>query len=142
MRAFLMALCGALPLAACAQAPLAGTSWQLVQIQAPSGAQGTVEVKLSSAYTLEFKADGTASARLDCNVGGGPWRTEPKPGGRAGNLVFVSWMTTAAACAPESVAHRVANAMLQVRSFALRDGRLWLSLAADAGTLVWSPLGR
>ena len=54
---------------------LAGTSWRLVQFQGGDGK--TVTVADRARYTIDFNADGTLAARIDCNRGRGTWKSSP-----------------------------------------------------------------
>jgi hypothetical protein len=47
---------------------------------------------------------------------------------------------TRAMCPPGSLDERIAREAQFVRSYILRDGNLYLSLFADGGIQVWSPL--
>jgi para-nitrobenzyl esterase len=87
--------------AGCAQvAPaadgLAGTSWQLVEFR---GGDGTVLTPDEGAkYTFTFGADGSFSARIDCNRGRGSWKS-PAPS----RLELGPMALTRAMCPPESL---------------------------------------
>jgi heat shock protein HslJ len=126
--------------------PLAGTSWQLHAIQSMDDAQGTTKVAEPSHFTLEFGRagrdgrDGRATLRLDCNRGNGAYQVAPAGDGSSGSLTFGPIATTRAMCPPPHLDQRVARDLAQVRSYLLRDGRLFLSLMADGGIYEWGPL--
>jgi para-nitrobenzyl esterase len=106
---------------------LGGTSWQLVSFR---GGDGTVlEPDDPSKYTLSFGADGRLSARIDCNRGTGAW-TSPA----AGRLQLGPLALTRAICAPGSLHDPIVRQLPYIRSYVMRDGRLYLSLMADGGT--------
>lgn len=112
---------------------LGGTSWQLVEIQPADGA--AVRPDEGAKYTLAFGEDGKVAARADCNRGAGSWKSDG-----ASRLEFGAFAVTRAMCPPSSLEPRFWRDLTQVRSYALRDGRLHLSLAADAATYVFAPL--
>ena len=127
MRALLLALLAA----ACAQTPpaeqaLPGTSWQLVKFQ--GGDDKVLTPDDRSKYTLVFNTDGTVSARIDCNRARGGW----KSAGR-GQLEFGPMAITRAMCPPGSLHDQIVRQLPYVRSYVLKDGRLFLALMADGG---------
>jgi para-nitrobenzyl esterase len=104
---------------------LAG-SWQLVKFQ---GGDGKVLVPDDKAnYTLAFEEGGGVSVRIDCNRGRGTWRSAAPS-----QLVFGPLALTRAMCPPAPLTDRLAKDWSYVRSYVIRDGRLFLSLMADAG---------
>ncbi len=125
--------------AACARAQpkpeLAGTSWQLVEVQYMDDT--TVRPDDGAKYTLAFRDDGDAEARADCNRAATTY-TSPQPG----QLVFGVFAATLAACPPGSLDARFLRDLGYVRSYLLRDGRLYLSLMADGGIYTFAPAGR
>ena len=118
---------------------LAGTSWQLVAIQSMDDAQGTTKVAEPSHFTLEFGRDGRAALRLDCNRSTGEYKVAPAGDGSSGSLTFGPVATTRAMCTPPHLDQRVARDLAYVRSFRLKDGKLYLSLMADGGIYEWAP---
>lgn len=124
--------------------PLAGSRWQLVAFQSMDDSQGTVRPAEPSHYTLEFGADGRVVVRLDCNRGAASWQAEPAPGASAlrasGSLQLGPLALSRAACAPGSLAPRLAQSWPYVRSYLIESNRLHLSLMADGGILTWAPL--
>ncbi len=119
--------------------PLVGTSWQLHAIQSMDDAQGTTKVADPSHFTLEFGRDGRAALRLDCNRGSGDYRVVPAGDGSSGSLSFGPVATTRAMCPPPHLDQRVARDLAHVRSYLLKDSRLYLSLMADGGIYEWAP---
>jgi para-nitrobenzyl esterase len=87
-------------------------------------------------YTLEFRDDGSVALRADCNLGTGTF-SSPEPG----RLVFGTFATTRAACPPDSLGPRFLTDLAHVRSYLLKDGRLYLSLMADGGIYAFAPFG-
>ena len=123
-------------LAGCAQlAPLPaleGTSWQLVKFQGGDGTVLTPDDK--SKYTLAFGADGSLSARIDCNRGRGSWKSP-----QSSRLEIGPMAITRAACPPGSLHDHIVKQLPYVRSYVLKNGRLHLSLMADGGIYEFEP---
>jgi heat shock protein HslJ len=119
--------------------PLADTAWRLVEIQSMNGATGTIRPDDPSLFTMRLNADGTANMQLDCNHANGKWTIQPGPGGSSGSFEFGPLAVTRALCAPPNLDERVTALARHVRSYLVKDGRLFLNLAADGGILVWEP---
>lgn len=112
---------------------LAGTSWQLVKFQ---GGDDTVVVPDdTSKYTLAFGTDGGLSARLDCNRGRGTWKSSGPNQLELGPMAL-----TRAMCPPGSLHDRMVKQLPFVRSYVIKDGRLFLSPMADGGIYEFEPL--
>jgi para-nitrobenzyl esterase len=114
---------------------LAGTSWQLVKFQ--GGDDRVLVPDDKSKYTLAFAADGSLNARIDCNRGRGTWKSSPP------NQLELSPMAlTRAACPPGSLHDRLVSQLPYVRSYIVKNGRLFLSLMADGGIYEFEPSAR
>ncbi|HEY8555301.1 MAG TPA: META domain-containing protein [Burkholderiales bacterium] len=114
---------------------LTGTAWQLVRFE---GGDGTVRVPdVRSKYTLSFAPDATVHVRFDCNRGRGSWRSEGPS-----QLAFGPLALTRAMCPPGSLHDLLVKQWPHVRTYVLRDGRLYLSLMADGGIFELEPLAR
>ena len=100
--------------------PLSGTSWQLVKFQGPDEQTFTVDDK--SKYTITFGANGRVTARVDCNRASSTWRLKGN-----GELHFGSWSRTSAKCGPGSLHDQIVTEGGDVRTFAIKDGHLFLS---------------
>ena len=111
---------------------LEGTSWRLVEIAMSDGV--TRPAIERSRYTLGFGASGVLHVRFDCNRGHGSWKSSG-----AGNLEFGPLSLTRAMCPPGSLHDQLLRQWPYVRSYVLRDGRLYLSLMADGGTIEFEP---
>ena len=126
----------------CAQTPpqtaadgLVGPTWQLVRFR---GGDGKVIIPGDrTSYTLAFRADGTVSARIDCNRGHGGYKL---PGGN--QIEFGPMAVTRAMCPPGAMEmhDHVLKQLPYVRSYVMKDGHLFLSLMADGGTFELEPL--
>ena len=112
---------------------LAGTSWQLVRFQGGDGKVMAPDDR--SKYTLAFNADGRVAARLDCNRGTGSWKSAGP-----GQLELGPMAVTRAMCAPGSLDHEVSKRLYHVRSYVMKDGRLFLAMMADGGVFELEPL--
>ncbi len=121
--------------------PLAGTDWTLVEIQSMDDAIGTTRPADPSQYSMRLDADGTVHMRLNCNVATGSWSSQPGPEPSSGRFAFGPLAMTRALCPPPSLDEQVAAQAEYVRSYLLRDDRLYLSLMADGGIYVWEPAG-
>lgn len=116
---------------------LAGTTWRLVEFQSMDDAIGTTRPNDPALYTLTLNADGTAALQLNCNRASGSWAAQPAGNGTSGGFTFGPLAMTRAFCPPPSMDQSIAAQAGFVRSFVIRDGRLYLSLMADGGILVW-----
>jgi heat shock protein HslJ len=112
---------------------LQGTAWQLVRFQ--GGDDRTLTPADPSNYTIEFAAGGQLTARVDCNRGRGTWKATPP-----GQLELGPLALTRAQCPPGSLHDQIARQWTNVRSFVIRDGRLFLSLMADGGIYEFAPV--
>jgi len=111
---------------------LEGTSWRLVQIAMSDGV--TKPAIERSRYTIGFGAAGVLNVRFDCNRGRGSW-TSP---GR-GQIEFGPLALTRAMCPVGSLHDELVRQWPHVRGYLVKDGRLYLTLMADGGTLEFEP---
>jgi heat shock protein HslJ len=119
-------------------ATLAGTSWQLHAIQSMDDAQGTTRIVEPQRFTIRFETEGRASLRLDCNRGMGSWQTKPAGDG-TGTLSFGPIAATRALCPPPHLDQKIVRDLGYVRSYLMKDGKLFMSLMADGGIYEWHP---
>ena len=112
---------------------LGGTSWQLVKFQGGDGAVLTPDDK--SKYTLAFGADGILRARIDCNRANGGWKSAGP-----NQLEFGPMAITRAQCPPGSLHDQIVKQLPYVRSYVMKDDRLFLSLMADGGIYEFEPV--
>lgn len=115
-----------------ASASLEGSSWRLVQIAMSDGV--TRPAIDRSRYTIGFGKEGVLNVRFDCNRGRGSW-TSSGPG----NLEFGPLALTRALCPTGSLHDPLVRQWPNVRSYLVKDGRLFLSLMADGGTIEFEP---
>ncbi len=85
-----------------------------------------------SAYTIEFRDDGTVAVRADCNSGTGRFESTPP------QLIMSDLSVTEMACPPRSLSDDFVRNLRDVRSFVFRGGQLYLTLMADAGIMIFS----
>jgi len=119
--------------------PLSGTSWRLVEFQSMSDEIGTVRPEDPSVYAMHLNSDGTVAMRLNCNRATGTWKAEPGNDPNGGTFEFGPLATTRALCPPPSMDESIAAQAGNIRSYLLRDGKLYLALMADGGIYVWEP---
>jgi epsilon-lactone hydrolase len=120
-------------------AGLAGTKWQMLAYQSSDDAIGRVLPDNPARYTVEFLPGNRAAIRLDCNRGNGKYAGGV---GSSGSLTFGPLATTRAACAPNAINRRFEQSIPSVRSFILKDGRLFLALQADSAVLEFEQIVR
>lgn len=111
----------------------------VISIQSMDDRQGTLRIADPAAFTLQFEADGRATMRLDCNRGTARWQVTPAADGTSGQLEFGPAAGTRARCRPPQLDERIFRGLAWVRSYLLKDGKLYLSLMADGGIYEWRP---
>jgi heat shock protein HslJ len=121
-----------------AAAPLAGTHWRLVEFQSMDDRQGTTRPRDGSLYTLWLHGDGTVTMQLDCNRAKGTWSAVPASEASSGRFAFGPLAATRALCPQPSMDGSILARFRFVRSYLLKQGRLYLSLLADGGIDVWA----
>lgn len=80
-------------------------------------------------YTLELQPGGVALVRADCNRGRGTYEISE------GRIKFGPIATTRMACPPGSLDGRYLKDLARVTTFFVEDGRLFLELPVDSGTM-------
>jgi hypothetical protein len=133
----MQSLCGVA--AAVADDPLADTAWRLVEFRSMDDAIGTLRPADPGLYTMLLHADGEVTMRLDCNRARGKWSAMPAADGVSGGFEFGPLAATRALCQPRNLDESIVAHSAHIRGYLLRDGRLHLSLMADAGIYVWEP---
>ena len=124
--------------AVAAAPPLAGTEWRLVEFQSMDDAQGITRPSAGTAYTMWLHGDGTVTMQLNCNRATGTWSARPGSDVTSGRFEFGPLAATSALCPPPGMDESVVAQSSYVRSYLLRDDRLYLSLMADGGIYVWA----
>jgi len=121
-------------------APLAGTQWRLVEFQSMDDAKGTERPSERTVYTMWLHGDGTVTMQLNCNRATGKWSATPGSAAASGRFEFGPLAATRALCPPPSMDESIVAQSAFVRSYLLKEGRLYLSLLADGGIYVWAPI--
>jgi heat shock protein HslJ len=99
---------------------LGGTSWQLARFQGSDDTTRTPDERAT--YTIEFAADGRLTARIDCNKGRGTWQSSGPNQLTLGPLAL-----TRGPCPPGSLHDHIVKQWDYIRSYIIKDGRLFLS---------------
>jgi heat shock protein HslJ len=111
---------------------LTGKTWQLTAITEKVPAfQGVVPAADQANYTIEFKADGTYSAKADCNMVSGTYTTTS-----SGGLTIVLGPSTLVACPEGSLGSQYVAGLGNAASYAITDSQLTITLK-DGGTLAY-----
>ena len=116
-----------------AASALQGTTWQLVEFL--GGDDRRLKPNDPTKYTIEFAANGVLAAQIDCNRGRGSWKLTPPS-----QLDLAPMVLTRAKCPDGSLHDQIVRQWTSVRSFVIRNGHLFLSLMADAGTYEFAPV--
>lgn len=116
--------------------------WKLEAIRSMDDAQGTTHIDRPELYTLSFGTNGRLSLRIDCNRGSAAWKSVPSADPASGMLEIGVLATTKAMCPPGSLDQKVLRDLPYVRTYLLKDGKLYLSLMADGGVYEWRPAAR
>jgi heat shock protein HslJ len=124
--------------AAATSATLGGTQWRLVEFQSMDDRQGITRPAEGSLYTMWLHGDGTVTMQLNCNRVTGSWSAEPGRDAASGRFEFGPLAATRALCPPPSMDESIVAQSTYVRSYLLKDNRLFLSLMADGGIYVWA----
>jgi len=118
--------------------PLAGTHWRLVEFQSMDDRQGITRPAAGSLYTMWLHGDGTVAMQLNCNRATGTWSAARGSDAASGRFEFGPLAVTRALCPPPSMDEGIVAQSRFVRSYLLKDDRLYLSLMADGGIYVWA----
>ena len=126
-------------LAGCSSTPpihlagIGGLSWQLVKYQGGNGAVLTPDDKAK--YTVAFKNNGNLSVRFDCNRGTGDWILNGPNQLRFGPLDI-----TRVVCPSGSWHDQLVRQWPFIRTYVVKSGHLYLSLASDGGSYEFEPI--
>ena len=113
--------------------PLTGTGWQLVKF---NGADGkAVLPDVGGKYAIEFGNNGQFRARVDCNRGQGTWRSSA-----ANQVEFGPLGLTTARCPVGSMHDQMVQNWPKIRTYAIRNGHLFLALMTDGSTYEFEPI--
>jgi heat shock protein HslJ len=113
--------------------PLTGTGWQLVKF---NGADGKAVVPdVGGKYAIEFGNNGQFRARVDCNRGTGTWRSLGP-----NQLEFGPLGLTSSRCPPGSMHEQFVQDWPKIRTYAIRNGHLFVALMTDGSTYEFEPI--
>jgi para-nitrobenzyl esterase len=115
-----------------AASELIGISWKLVKIAYSDDTIYKPDDPMK--YTLTFEDEGQVAVRIDCNRGYGTWKSSAP-----GQLEFGPMTTTQTMCPPGSLYGLMVRDLPNFKSYVLKDGKLFLSLRADAGIYEFQP---
>ncbi len=122
-----------------ADSPLADTEWRLVKIQSMDDTTDTVSPKDRALYVMRLNSDGTVNMRLNCNRANGTWSSEASSNNASGRFEFGPLATTRALCPLPTLDEQIVADAKYVRSYLLKNDKLYLSLFADGGIYTWEP---
>ncbi|WP_155523478.1 META domain-containing protein [Nodosilinea nodulosa] len=108
---------------------LVGTLWKLQQIQLSNDT--LLVPDQPDSYTAEFLEDGTLLVQADCNRGRGTFSTTDDH-----RLEVSPIATTMAACPEGSIGSDFVQALGNSGTYFFRDGKLFIDLAFDSGTMT------
>jgi para-nitrobenzyl esterase len=92
-----------------------------------------IQVADPALYTLVLNADGSYSAKVDCNQVMGSYTLE------VSSITFEPGITTLAECGPESLYNTFLAHLSNVAAFVIDGDNLVLNLWADGGNMVFAP---
>jgi heat shock protein HslJ/membrane-bound inhibitor of C-type lysozyme len=104
---------------------LAGSAWRLVAFQSMDDTR--LQPEAGKQFTLAFDADGALRVQADCNRGRATWSSTDNV-----SLTIGPAAMTRAMC-QSAIYDRFVRDLTSMRSFILKDGRLYLSLPVDSG---------
>jgi heat shock protein HslJ len=105
---------------------LMGKPWHWEQTVTPVD---KITVPDPSSYTIELAPNGRLRVRADCNRGTGAYQIA------AGALSLGPIATTRMACPPGSLDARYLRDLQRANAFFVEDGKLYIELREDSGTL-------
>ncbi|HXY53655.1 MAG TPA: META domain-containing protein [Nitrospirota bacterium] len=105
-----------------------GTVWQWVRTRYNDCTTMT-RPDDAAGYTIQFKSDGTAEVRGDCNRGGGSFTLN------SSKLSITITNTTMAACPEGSLESKFLRDLNRAGGYLIKNDRLFLNLKLDSGTM-------
>ncbi len=112
---------------------LADTTWRMMKLQAAN--DQAIYPPDPSSFLLTFKAGGQLIARVDCNHGGGTWSSSGP-----GKIDFGPLTLTKIGCPNPGLGDRFTRDLPDVKNYATRDGRLYLSTTRDGTIYAFEPV--
>lgn len=118
-------------------ADLTGRVWNLTGIALKDPPfQAAVPVPEQSNYTVEFRTDGTFSAKADCNTVTGMWTATA-----GGGLDITPGPSTIVACSEGSLGDLYLIGLTDTQSYRVANNQLTLTMS-DQGTLQYGPAAK
>jgi heat shock protein HslJ len=118
---------------------LSDTQWHLLEFQSMDDTQGIKQTDDPSKYTMYLHSDGTVTMKLNCNFAKGTWSAKAGQDLSSGSFEFGHFSMTKALCPPPSMDEHISVQAKYIRSYLLKNEKLYLSLMADGGIYVWEP---
>ena len=132
MFGFVLAMAAFIAACSSSSTGLTGKTWQLTALtELVPAFQGVVPAADQANYTIEFKSDGSYSAKADCNTTSGAYRTTS-----SGGLTIAPGPTTLVACPEGSLSPQYIAALGNAASYVVANNQLTITLN-DGGTLVY-----
>ena len=103
---------------------LTGAVWQLQNVQF-DGSNTSTTINQPANYTIEFKTDGTAHIKADCNIANFGYSTSGY------QLTITSGITTLAYCGSASLSNPYLNALEHAVSYSLQGDTLTINSGLD-----------
>ncbi|MBP0049273.1 META domain-containing protein [Marinobacterium sp. AK62] len=119
--------------------PLVDTQWRLVEFQSMDDAQGITRPDEHALYSLSLHGDGSASLQLGCNRVTASWSAQQASDATSGHFELGAVEGVSAVCPPTSLEKQILSQAGFIRSYLLKEGRLYMSLMADGGIYAWAP---
>lgn len=113
------------------ESDLMGQVWQLQTVRYNN--DETLVIDDPARYTIEFLPDGAATLQADCNRAGGSYIQDNS------SLTIEIGRITRVACPPDSVADEFLRDLENAAIYFIRDGKLYIDLVADGGTMEFAP---
>ncbi|WP_226703813.1 SH3 domain-containing protein [Microbulbifer elongatus] len=123
---------------------LEDTAWRLSEFRSMSDEVGSLRPASPRSVQIRFGADGAASMQLDCNLGSARWQHTPSSDPSNGQIEIGPVAATLALCPGTNLGSNLGGKFAKdapmLRGYMIRDGRLSLSLMADAGIYIFDPV--
>jgi hypothetical protein len=119
--------------------PLVDTRWRLIEFQSMDDATGTKRPEDPNRYTMSLNGDGTVAMQLNCSSVTGRWSAGEVAGSGSGGFEFRQLKVERSRCPSSDIEKLILSQAGYIRSWMLKDGRLFLSLMADGGIFAWEP---
>ncbi len=120
--------------------PLADSQWRLLAFQSMDDTQGTIYPDAQNQYVMTLHRDGTVLIELACRSLQGEWSSSASADLTSGPLILHSLVSSEPTCLPPVLDEHIIKQAPYIRSYLLKDNRLYLSLMADGGIYAWKNL--